>query len=348
MRISRDLGEGWQQLLAADYVDPRELRPTSPLQSLAVAFLNELRDKGRSDKTVPRYAAYIAEFVNFMARGGRAPKISDIDIRALKAYSSHLTRRQIKNGRNGGRGTISAATKNLHLIALRQMLKLGVLVDLPVPGPEKVELAKAVEPSPDARHLAEERVKRLLDSCDTATDKGIRARALLQFLLDTGCRVSEAVGLDRRQLELDRLAPTPKDGIRIVDEVTVFGKGSHYRRVYLDKPGREWLQRYLEIRKDKDKALFVTQKKSADGSYRMTVWTAEQIVRDAAKRAGLSEDVSPHWLRHAAITFWAKGDLSSAQRLAGHRQIATTQRYLGSSDAELKAFYKRHAASRNA
>ena len=82
--------------------------------------------------------------------------------------------------------------------------------------------------------------------------------------------------------------------------------------------------------------------KNADGSYRMTVWTAEKIVRDAARRAGLSEDVSPHSLRHAAITLWAAASLPSAQRLAGHHQIATTQRYLGTSDAELKAFYKKH------
>src|SRR5206468_8488098 len=113
--------------------------------------------------------------------------------------------------------------------------------------------------------------------------------------------------------------------------------------VYLHRRAREWLMKYLATRKDNDKALFVTQKKSADGSYRMSVWTAEQIVRDAAKRAGLSEDVSPHWLRHAAITFWATGDLTSAQRLAGHRQIATTQRYLGSSHAEPKAIFKRQA-----
>ncbi len=347
MKISRDIGEGWQELLASEYVDPRGLRPSSPLRELAKVFLQELTDKGRSERTVPRYAAYTAAFVNFMERDGRVARVSDIDIRSLKAYASHLTRRPVQNGRHGGRGAISAATKNLHLIALRQLLKLGVLIDLPVPGPEKVELAKAIQPSPDARHLAEERVKRLLDACDTATDKGIRARALLEFLLATGCRVSEAVGLDRRQLELDRLAPTPKDGIRVVDEVTVFGKGGRYRRVYLTKKAREWVQRYLEIRRDKDRALFVTQKKSADGSYRMSVWTAEQVVRDAAKRAGLAEDVSPHWLRHAAITFWAKGDLPSAQRLAGHRQIATTQRYLGSSDAELKAFYKRHVEERS-
>ena len=341
MEISPDTGEGWRVLTDAEYVDPRGLRPGSPLRDLATAFIQEQRDKGRSEQTVPRYAAYLWEFLAFMERGGRRPRVSDVDIRSLKAYGSHLTRRRVQNGRYGGRGTISAATKNLRLIALRQLLKFGVLLDLPVPGPEKVELARAVQPSPDARHLAEDRVKRLLDACDTATEKGIRARALLELLLASGCRVSEAIGLDRRQLELDRAARTPEDGIRIAEEVTVFGKGGHYRRVYLTSRAREWLQKYLGTRKDRDKALFVTQKRSGDGSYRMSVWTAETVVRDAAKRAGLAEEVSPHWLRHAAITFWAKESVTSAQRLAGHRQLATTQRYIGSSDAELRAFYKR-------
>ena len=345
MKISPHSGEGWRDLLASDYQDPRDLRSSSPLRSFAIVFLQELRDKGRGERTVPRYAAYIADFLQFMERGGKAAKVSDIEIRSLKAYASHLTRRGIRNGRYAGKGTISAATKNLHLIAVRGLLKFGVLLDLPVPGPEKVELAKAVQPSPDARHLAAERVQRLLKACDTATEKGIRARALLEVLLASGCRISEVMGLDRRNIELGPSAKTPEnDGIRIVDEVTVFGKGSHYRRAYLHKSAREWLSKYLAARKDRDKALFVTQKKSADGTYRMSVWTAEQIVRDAAKLAGLSEDVSPHWLRHAAITLWAKTDLSSAQRLAGHRQIATTQRYLGSSDAELKKFYKRISA----
>ena len=140
MKISRDLGEGWQELLASEYVDPRELKASSSLRELAVVYLQEMRDKGRSEKTVPRYAAYVSEFLNFMERDGTVARVTDVDIRALKAFSSHLTRRRIRNGRNGGRGAISAATKNLHLIALRQLLKFGVLIDLPVPGPEKVML----------------------------------------------------------------------------------------------------------------------------------------------------------------------------------------------------------------
>jgi site-specific recombinase XerD len=342
MKISSDSGEGWQALLGSDYVDPRDLKASSPLRAFAAAYLQDLRDKGRGERTIPKYAAYLHDFCGFLERDERRPRISDLDIRSLKAYGSHLTRRQARAGSARGKRAIGAATKNLHLIAVRGLLKFGVLLDLPVPGPEKVELAKAAQPSPDARHLAHERVKRLLDACDTSSDDGVRARALLEFMLATGCRVSEVMALDRRQLEFAREARTPADGIRVVDEVPVLGKGNRHRRAYLTTSAREWLQRYLASRKDKDGALFVTRKKSADGSYRMTVWTAERIVRDAAKRAGLAEDVSPHWLRHAAITLWAAASLPSAQRLAGHRQIATTQRYLGTSDAELKAFYKKH------
>lgn len=343
MRISPHAEKGeavGSGLLAAEYVDPRDLTPRSPLRDLARAFLQDQLDKGRSPRTLPKYAAYIADFVGFIERTNKDPRVGDIDLRTLKAYGSHLTRRQLRGGRDAGRGTVSAATKNMHLIALRGVLKFAVLLDLPVPGPEKVELAKAHDPSPDARHLEAERLKRLLESFDASSDDGLRGRALLEFMVASGCRVSEVLGLDRSQLELDRRAKAPKDGIRIADEVTVLGKGNRHRRVYLKKSAREWLERYLRSRKDSDPAVFVTRKRKADGSYRMTVWTAERIVAEAAKRAGLAENVSPHWMRHAAISAWATEiSLPAAQRLAGHKNVATTSRYLGGSDAELKKLY---------
>ena len=99
---------------------------------------------------------------------------------------------------------------------------------------------------------------------------------------------------------------------------------------------------YLRARTDKDPALFVTRRKKPGGSYRMGVKMAQTIVAGAARRAGLAENVSPHWLRHAAITTWAKEmNVPAAQRLAGHRNVATTSRYLGSTDAELKELYKK-------
>src|SRR5258708_6093903 len=330
---------GGTALLAAPFVDQRDLGPRSPLTDFLRAYLQELQDKGRSERTVTRYADYLHDFVAFF--GPRAaPRVSDIDVRSIKAFGTTLTRRTLRGGRRAGKAHVSPATKNLNLIALRGLLKFGVLLELPVRGPEKAELAKAVDPNPDARHLEAERLKRLIESFDTATNDGVRGMALVQFLCATGCRISEVIGLDRRQLEFDRSAKTPKDGIRVVDEVAVFGKGSRFRKVFLTPPAREWLQPYMQTTRDTDPALFVTDRKKADG-YRMSVWTAQRIIAEAAKRAGLMENVSPHWLRHAAITLWAtEMGLPAAQRLAGHKNATTTSRYLGGSDAELKALFK--------
>src|SRR2546423_2728686 len=264
----------------ASYVDPRDLGPNSPVRDLARAYLQELRDKGRSETTFPRYERFLVEFLEFIERDGAKPRAKDIDIRILKAYGSHLTRRRLLAGRDMGKRPISAASKNLHLIALRGLLKFGVLLDLPVPGPEKVELAKAPEPSPDARHLDQHKLDRLLEGFDTSTDDGVRNRALLELLAATGCRVSELVGLDRAKLELDRRAQAPADGVRIADEVTVFGKGSRYRRVFLNVASRRWLERYLRSRKDQDPALFVPRRKKRDGSYRMSVKMAQTAVAE--------------------------------------------------------------------
>lgn len=325
--------------MQAPYVDPRELGPQSPLSDLIRAFLQEQQDKGRAARTVTRYADYCQELLAFFGPQA-APRVADLDVRSIKAFGSSLTRRALRSGPRAGRSTLGPASKNLILIALRGLLKFGVLLELPVPGPEIVELAKAVDPNPDARHLEATRLKRLIDSFDTATDDGIRGRALVELLCATGCRISEVIGLDRRQLELDPAAKTPADGIRVIDEVTVFGKGSRYRKVFLTPRSREWLQRYLQARRDTDPALFITDRRKAAG-YRMSVWTAQRTVTEAAKRAGLAENVSPHWLRHAAITLWAtEMGLPAAQRLAGHKNASTTSRYLGGSDAELKALFK--------
>src|SRR5437588_8291642 len=256
---------GERGLLAGPYLDPRELGPNSPVRDLARAYLQELRDKGRSETTLPRYERFLVEFVEFTGRDGANPRVKDIDLRILKAFASHLTRRRLLSGRDAGKKPISAASKNLHLIALRGLLKFGVLLDLPVPAPDKVELAKAPDPSPDARHLDQQKLERLLESFDTATDDGLRNRALLEFLAATGCRVSELVFLDRDKLELDERAVNPKDGVRIADELTVFGKGSRYRRVFLRMRAREWLERYLRSRKDRDPALFITGSKKEGG-----------------------------------------------------------------------------------
>src|SRR5438093_12513855 len=187
VKTSRRTGEDPAQTEpeSASYVDPRDLGPNSPVRDLARAYLQELRDKGRSETTLPRYERFLVEFLDFVERDSAKPRLKDIDIRILKAYGSHLTRRRLLSGPDAGKRPISAASKNLHLIALRGLLKVGVLLDLPVPAPEKVELAKAADPSPDARHLDPQKLDRLLESFDTSTDDGVRHRPLPEPLAAT-------------------------------------------------------------------------------------------------------------------------------------------------------------------
>ncbi|MGH2500386.1 MAG: tyrosine-type recombinase/integrase [Candidatus Limnocylindria bacterium] len=325
--------------LAAEFIDPQELTAGSPLRDLVRVYLQDLQDKNRSARTIPAYARYLGEFVSFVDPRDHGVTVADLDLRTVKAFATHLGRRAAAGERRRPR---SPATKNLYLIALRGLLKFGLLLDLPVPAPDKVDLARAPQPSPDARHLEVERLARLLEAPDVGRLDGLRTRALLELLGATGCRISEAIALERRQVALAPEAPEPADGVRIADEVAVFGKGGRHRKVFLGRRAREWLARYLAARDDDDPALFVTRRRKANGSYRMSVWMAQKSVADAARRAGLTENVSPHWLRHAAITGWTTAwGLPAAQRLAGHRHIASTNRYLGGSDAELKQLYKR-------
>src|SRR3954467_14440245 len=79
---------------SASYVDPRDLGPNSPVGDLARAYLQELRDKGRSETTLPRYERFLLEFLEFVGRDGASPRVKDLDLRILKAYGSHLTRRR--------------------------------------------------------------------------------------------------------------------------------------------------------------------------------------------------------------------------------------------------------------
>ena len=70
MKITRNPGEPEPSgsLVSASYVDPRDLGPNSPVRDLARAYLQELRDKGRSDTTLPRYERFLLEFLRFIER----------------------------------------------------------------------------------------------------------------------------------------------------------------------------------------------------------------------------------------------------------------------------------------
>ena len=161
---------------------------------------------------------------------------------------------------------------------------------------------------------------------DTDTPHGLRDKALLELIYATGLRVSEAVGLQLNEINL-------QSGM-----VNTIGKGDKQRIVPMGEEAVYWLEHYLQharpalLKNARCEAVFVSQKKT--GISRQLAWMA---VSRYAEQAGMPH-ISPHDLRHAFATHLVNhgADLRVVQTLLGHADIATTQIYTHVANERLK------------
>lgn len=186
--------------------------------------------------------------------------------------------------------------------------------------------------------LTIDQVERLLAAPSGDEASGIRDRALLELLYATGARVSEAVGLD-----VDDLAQGEILRLR--------GKGSKERIVPIGSYARAAVDAYLTrvrpqlaARGRASSKLFLGMRGAPLS--RQGAWL---ILRDAAEKAQLAMDVSPHTLRHSFATHLLQGgaDVRVVQELLGHASVATTQIYTHVTvDALRDAYLTSHPRAR--
>ena len=165
--------------------------------------------------------------------------------------------------------------------------------------------------------LSPDAAQRLLDAPAEGT-LAMRDKAMFELFYSSGLRLAELVSLDASHAAL----------IRRDREVTVTGKGSRTRTVPVGARAVEALDAWAAVRaqhaKPDEPALFV----GARGRR-----IAHAVVQDALKRwalrAGLTENVHPHVLRHsfASHVLQSSGDLRAVQEMLGHASISTTQVY---------------------
>ncbi|GAA3547093.1 tyrosine recombinase XerD [Aeromicrobium flavum] len=186
------------------------------------------------------------------------------------------------------------------------------------------DVTAAVRPPRPASRLPKalplEDVEALLNAAGEAgTALALRDRALLEVLYGTGARISEAVGLDVDDVDLEQ------------SSVLLTGKGSKQRIVPLGSFARDATEAYLS----KARPHLTTTSGSGPAMFlnarggrlsRQSAWT---VLTRAARRAGLTADVSPHTLRHSFATHLLDGgaDVRVVQELLGHASVTTTQIY---------------------
>ena len=163
-----------------------------------------------------------------------------------------------------------------------------------------------------------------------ACGTNIRDNLVLELFLATGCRVSEVVGMRVEDIDMDNGC------------VKVLGKGQKERIVFFSDRVLEYLERYLDGRKEGPVILSVRApyqgiKKNA----------LENIVREIAKKAGIAKRVFPHLLRHTFATrALNKGmPLPTLCDIMGHASTETTRIYAKNSQGRLKYEYEMYAAS---
>jgi site-specific recombinase XerD len=228
----------------------------------------------------------------------------------------------------------SPASRARALVAIRSWLRWlareGLVQD---DLSNRITLPKLEQRLP--KPIDSDELARLLAALPSETLLAKRDRALVNFLLSTGCRISEALALDRTDV--------PRQGNRLI----VTGKGSKQRAVYLTAGAKEAVDDYLTARTDTSMALFINlDRRNQPGSeHRLTPAGARHIVRKLRRQLGAWSFKSPHVARHTAATSLLEvtgGDVRLVQEVLGHANLNTLQGYTKIVDARKQEAYRRY------
>jgi integrase/recombinase XerD len=288
-------------------------------------------ERGLAASTLESYRRDLTRYADVITGLGKTTlaQLTGADIAAFLAGLREGDERHVPLAPSSA-GRAVVAVRGLHAFAAAQ-------------GLAAADPARQVRPPAPPRRLPKaitvDQVERLLAAAgppdcpaqDAPGRAALRDRALLEFLYGTGARISEAVGLDVADLDLDG------EGV-----VRLSGKGGKQRIVPVGSYACQALDAYLvrarpalaaaaarstvkpgRGRSPVTDAVFL----NARGG-RLTRQGAWMVLRAAAARAGLA-DISPHTLRHSFATHLLDGgaDIRVVQELLGHASVTTTQIY---------------------
>jgi integrase/recombinase XerD len=290
----------------------------STLQDQVQAYLDHLAiERGVAANTLSSYRRDLRRYTAHLAGRG----VEDLAATTESDVSEFLVALRQGDPDNGV-VALSAVSAARALVAVRGLHKFAA-----AEGVTQTDVARTVKPPTPGRRLPKslsvDEVLALLEGAgghsDADTPLTLRNRALLELLYSTGARISEAVGLDVDDVDVQSRS------------VLLRGKGGKQRLVPIGRPAVSALEAYLVrgrgdlARRGKGTpAIFL----NARGG-RLSRQSAWQVLQDSAERAGVTAAVSPHTLRHSFATHLLEGgaDVRVVQELLGHASVTTTQIY---------------------
>lgn len=302
---------------------------TDALGRAVAVYLDHLAvERGLARNTLAAYRRDLDRYVAFLRDRGRAAP-SDVAEADVRAFVTAL-----RSGVDGSPPLAASSTARV-VAAVHGWHRFCVLESLAATDPS-TDVRPPAQPRRLPRAMTVDDVGRLLDAAGQGDGPvPLRDRALLELLYSTGARISEVVGLDVDDVDLDPARASAR----------LLGKGSKERVVPVGSFARDAVDAYLVRARPAlatagrgTPAVFLNTRGS-----RLSRQTAWAVLRHAARRAGLpgADEVSPHTLRHSFATHLLAGgaDVRVVQELLGHASVTTTQIYTHVTPDSLREVY---------
>src|SRR3954468_5140831 len=301
--------------------------------TVARRYLEHLTvERGLADNTLAAYRRDLERYVGFLG-ARRIGDLADVDAKTIRAFLASVSASTHgPDGESYRATTVSrmlSTVRTFHRFALRE----GLVTDDPTAGVVRPRLPRAL-PHP----LTVDEVAAIVEAPGDATPVAARDRAILELLYGAGLRISELVGLDVDDVDLEDAA------------VRVLGKGSKERLLPIGRMARDAIAAYLTRGRP---ALATGRSRAAlflnTRGGRLTRQSCSRLLDGHRARAGLTRVVTPHDLRHSFATHLLEGgaDVRVVQELLGHASVATTQVYTLVTNEHLRAtYYTAHPRAR--
>lgn len=275
------------------------------MDDLLDAYTAAMQIQGRSEKTIKRYRYLI----------GRMMEDVNVPTRSITVY--HLRQYLAKEKARGISDRTLESTRQVFSAYFNWLHREQLIDTNPTANLGAIKYPKKIKVT-----YSEIDIEKMKFCCKT-----LRDRAIICFLLSTGCRISEMIRLNREDVDLNNL------------ECTVLGKGNKERTVFLDSVTGMLIRDYLTQRKDDSPALFVNKRKqrlSAQGVRAMMVKLA---------KASTVDHVHPHKFRRTLATSLIRHGMpiQEVAAILGHDKLDTTMQYVVLDKTDVKNSYRKYA-----
>ena len=273
-------------------------------EELISAYLNAKQIDGCSPKTIEHYRYQI----------GRLMDAIKIPLRSVTVH--HIRAFMMAEKKRGISDVTLSGNRDAYCSFFHWLFREGLIESDPCGNLAPIRTRKEKK-----KAFSESEIEKIKGACESIRDK-----AIVAFLLSTGCRIEETCNLNMADIDFAK------------GQCKVLGKGNKERIVYINDVAALYLKEYAATR-ERNGPLFVGK-----GDVRLHPGGVRAMLNKTADRAGV-ENVHPHRFRRTLATNLIKRGMpiQEVALVLGHEDVNTTMKYIDYSEQDIKNSYRRYA-----